>query len=490
MASVIAFFVIWYILIGLSSYKLFEKANEPGWKGAIPIYNLYTWLELSGRPKWWLFLLLVPILNVFIYAQMIMDMLKSFEKTEFHDYLLGLIATPIYFGYMSFNENVEWDAPAADLPKIEKSKIRDWTDSILFAVVAATLIRWFLIEAFTIPTPSMENSMLVGDFLFVSKVNYGPRVPETPLSFPFAHNTLPLTKGTKSYLEWVKLPYYRLPGFQDIERQDVVVFNYPADMGRPVDKKDNYIKRCIGIPGDNVQIKSDSVFVNNEFMEFPENVQFRYEVHVQQYPLRKEELNECGISLYDLNENVNPSTGYPLYANADGDYMYILNMTPASAEKLKQFNKVKVLKKVNSRDPNMFMNQDGFSLGYTIHNFGSVWVPKAGETIEMNETNYYLYKDCIAIYENAGSLRLKKDKTVEIKKEGEDWQPIAEYTFKMNYYFMMGDNRHNSLDSRFWGFVPEDHIVGKALFIWFSFDGNQESFGERIRWSRFFKGVE
>ena len=165
-------------------------------------------------------------------------------------------------------------------------------------------------------------------------------------------------------------------------------------------------------------------------------------------------------------------------------------MTPESAEKLKKFKKVKILKKVNSRDPNMFMNQDGFSLGYTIHNFGSVWVPKAGETIEMNETNYYLFKDCIAIYENEGSLRLQKDKTVEIKREGKDWEPISEYTFKMNYYFMMGDNRHNSLDSRFWGYVPEDHIVGKALFIWFSFDKNQESFGEKIRWSRFFKGVE
>lgn len=482
------FFFIWYLLIGLSSYKLFEKANEPGWKGAMPFYNLYTWIELSGRPKWWLILLLVPILNIFIYAQMIMDMLKSFEKTEFHDYLLGLIFTPIYFGYMSFSEKVEWDAPAVELPKIVKTTLRDWTDSILFAVVAATLIRWFLIEAFTIPTPSMENSLLVGDFLFVSKVNYGPRVPETPLSFPFAHNTLPGTAGTKSYLEWIKLPYYRIAGLEEIEREDVVVFNYPADLSRPVDKKDNYIKRCMGIPGDNLKIVDDQVFINDDQLELPEFAQFRYEVHVETYPLSKKDLNDCDISLIDFDANLNPN-GAPKYVNADGDMMYVMHMTPESAKTLKQLGKVKLVKMIESNDPNMYMNRNGFDMGWTIHDFGSIWIPEKGESIVMNDTNFYLYRDCIATYENAGDLRLTKDGTVELKPLGGDWENLSEYEFKMDYYWMMGDNRHNSLDSRFWGFVPEDHIVGKALFIWFSYDKNQDSFGDKIRWSRFFKGI-
>ncbi|MGB0431746.1 MAG: signal peptidase I [Bacteroidia bacterium] len=490
MIGVIIFFLVWYILIGVSAYKLFEKANEPGWKSAIPFYNLYTWLELQGRPWWWLLLLLVPILNVFIYGQMIMDLLKSFGKTEFHDYLLGLIVTPVYLGYLSFNQDVEWDAPAADLPKIEKSTIRDWTDSILFAVVAATLIRWFLIEAFTIPTPSMENSMLVGDFLFVSKANYGPRVPQTPLSFPFAHNTLPLTKNTKSYIEIGDgLPYYRIPGFEDVEREDVVVFNYPEEIHRPVDKRENYIKRCIGIAGDEVQIINDSVYVNGDFMEFPENTQFTYKVIVEQYPLMVDELNDCEISLYDLGQNLNPS-GRPRVENGDGDFIYALSMTPASAAMLEQLKKVKLVKKIQSRDPNMFMDDKGYSSGYTIHNFGPVWIPKKGTTIELNEKNYHLYNECISIYEDAGDLTLTKDGKVWIKGENGEQTQIDEYTFKMDYYFMMGDNRYNSLDSRFWGFVPEDHVVGKALFIWFSYDKFQESFLDRIRWSRFFKGVE
>jgi len=479
---VLIFFIIWYLLIGVSSYKLFEKAKEPGWKGVIPFYNLYTWIELSGRPKWWLLLLLVPILNVFIYAQMIMDMLKSFDKTEFHDYVIGLILTPVYFTYLSLDKKVEWNAPAAELPKITKSTIRDWSDSILFAVVAATLIRWFLIEAFTIPTPSMENSLLVGDFLFVSKVNYGPRIPETPLSFPFAHNTMPLSDGTKSYLEWIKLPYYRIPGFQDIKRNDVVVFNYPADLSRPVDKKDNYIKRCIAIAGDEIEIKGDVVYLNGEEQAFPEHVQFRYEIDVERYRLTKEELNRAGISLYDYDMN-------PIGQAPNGNLKYILHMTPESAKMLKEISKVKSVKMVESNDPNMFMNFGGFDMGYTIHDFGKLWIPKKGEKVAMNDTTFHLYKECISTYENAGDLRLKSDGTVELKKEGEEWKAIKEYEFTMNYYWMMGDNRHNSLDSRFWGFVPEDHIVGKALFIWFSFDKGQDKASESIRWNRFFKGI-
>lgn len=477
------FFFIWYLLIGLSAYKLFEKAKEPGWKGAVPFYNLYTWIELSGRPKWWLALLIVPILNVFVFAQMIMDMLKQFDRTAFHDYVLGLILTPLYFTYVAFDPKAEWNAPAAELPKIAKGKLRDWTDSILFAVVAATLIRWFLIEAFTIPTPSMENSLLVGDFLFVSKVNYGPRIPETPLSFPFAHNTMPMSNGSrKSYLEWIKLPYYRLPGFEDVERNDVVVFNFPADLSRPTDKKDNYIKRCVALPGDEVRIVKDELFVNGEEQAWPEHVEFRYEVDVERYMLSKEELTRCGISLYDFDMN-------PIGQGPNGDFKYILHMEPASVKKLKELSKVKQVKMVESNDPNMFMNFGGFDMGWNVHDFGPLWIPKKGEKVAMNDTTFHLYKECISTYEQAGDLRLRSDGSVEIRRPGANWETIESYEFTMDYYWMMGDNRHNSLDSRMWGFVPENHIVGKALFVWFSFDKFQESFGARLRLKRMLKGI-
>lgn len=428
-------------------------------------------------------MLLVPIVNVFIYGQMIMDMLKSFERTSFLDYFLGLLFTPIFFAWMSFDDKVEWDGPAADLAKIQKSVIRDWTDSILFAIVAATLIRWFLIEAFTIPTPSMESSLMVGDFLFVSKVNYGPRVPKTPIAFPLAHNTLPLTSGTKSYVEIGDgLPYYRFPGFQDIERFDVVVFNYPADVGRPIDKRDNYIKRCVGLPGDKLSIKNDVLSVNGEIAPTPEKIQFIYEIFVKNYVLSKKELHRAGIS---LETRIEPDD----ISNKDGDqiYRYHMHMTAESAAQLKELSKVVSIKPVNNMfDANLFMNFGGFQMkGWGISNFGPLWVPKKGATVQMNDTTYHLYRECIVRYEEAGELAIKKDGTVYLNGE-----PLKEYTFKMDYYFMMGDNRHNSADSRMWGFVPEDHIVGKALFIWFSWDKWQDSIGDKIRWDRFFKGID
>lgn len=482
MTSILIFFIVWYLLIGATSYQLFQKANEPGWKGAIPLYNLYSWNKLHERPIWWTFLLLVPIVNVFIYGQMIMDMLKSFERTSFLDYLLGVLFTPIYFAWMGNNKDVEWDGPAADLEKIQKSVIRDWTDSILFAIVAATLIRWFLIEAFTIPTPSMESSLMVGDFLFVSKVNYGPRVPKTPIAFPLAHNTLPLTSGTKSYIEIGDgLPYYRFPGLEDIDRFDVVVFNYPADVGRPIDKRDNYIKRCVGLPGDEISIRNDVLSVNGEVAPTPEKIQFVYEIYVKNYMFSEKELIRAGVS---LETNVNPDDVST--KGNDQIYRYHMHMTEESAEQLRQLSKVVSAKAIsNMYDANLFMNFGGFKMkGWGVSNFGPLWVPQKGATIKMNDTTYHLYKECIVRYEEAGELAIKKDGTVYLNGE-----PLEEYTFQMDYYFMMGDNRHNSADSRMWGFVPEDHIVGKALFIWFSWDKHQTSLGDKIRWDRFFKGI-
>lgn len=466
-----------YVAIGLSAYKLFEKAGVEGWKAAVPFLNLWFWLEITGRPKWWLIMLAVPLLNIFIFAQMIMDLLKSFDRTEFADFAFGLLATPFYFAWLSTNAKVEYNAPATQLPKIHKTPLRDWTDSIIFAVVAATLIRWFLIEAFTIPTPSMESSLMVGDFLFVSKVNYGPRVPVTPLSFPFAHNTMPFSTGAKSYLEWIELPYYRIPGFEEIERNDVVVFNYPAEDHRPIDKKDNYIKRCIAIPGDTITINNKAVSINGKLADFPENGQFMYRVITKDYPLKIEELDEAGVSLEEYGK-------YQQYGRIPLEAY--LNLSAQQAEALKKLGKVQSVELLSTDKEqfsnDLYMNEGSFEMPWNIDNFGPLYVPKKGVTIQMNEINYHLYKTAIVDYELAGKLEYKKAEN-KVYLNG---QVIDDYTFKMNYYWMMGDNRHNSSDSRMWGFVPENHIVGKGLFVWFSWDKYNKGLN-KIRWDRIFK---
>jgi signal peptidase I len=350
-------------------------------------------------------------------------------------------------------------------PGQRKSKTREWVDAIIFAVIAATLIRTFFIEAYTIPTPSMEKSLLVGDFLFVSKISYGARIPNTPLSFPFAHHTMPLIGG-KAYLEWIKLGYHRLPGFGKIKNNDVVVFNWPAEnVGRPVDKKENYIKRCIGIAGDTLQVIDAAVYVNSKAVDIPPKSQFTYKVKTD-----GSGFNPAALQKIDITE------GAP--TSPDGDFSFTL--TPAAAEKMKDMHNVKyVLPNPISKEisqPDIYPSDRLFH--WNVDNFGPIWIPKSGATIQLTPENVALYRKVITDYEHHtlrqnGSMILIDNK------------PATTYTFEMDYYFMMGDNRHNSSDSRYWGFVPEDHIVGKAIFIWMSWD-SEGSFLNKIRWSRLF----
>jgi signal peptidase I len=368
----------------------------------------------------------------------------------------------------------------AKTPKKKKTKTREWVDAILFAVIAATLIRTFFIEAYTIPTPSMERSLLVGDFLFVSKLNYGPRTPMTPIAFPFAHHTLPLF-NTKAYWDGIELPYYRLPGFSELKKGDVVVFNYPMEADspyfRPVDKQENYIKRCQGTAGDTLSVVNAQVYVNGKAMPNPPGEQIDYSYSTTGIDVNPAIFDELHISHYD------PSSSTP-------------TMTQDAANTLKGYSNVKGLKaNVQPRgiaDP----NNPVFPLKYPIHvllnpnlphynwnvdNFGPIIIPKKGWTVKLDSLTFPLYERCIEVYER---------NKVEVK--GNDiyinGQKTDKYTFKMNYYWMMGDNRHDSEDSRYWGFVPEDHIVGKALFIWMSWDDNGSFFG-KIRWSRLFRPI-
>ncbi len=350
----------------------------------------------------------------------------------------------------------------------KKTKGREWIDALVFAVVAATLIRTFAIEAYTIPTSSMEKTLLVGDFLFVSKMHYGARVPMTPIAFPFAHHTLPIFPA-KSYLEWIKIPYVRIPGFEDIERNDIVVFNYPMEDFRPTDKKENYIKRCIAIPGDVITIVDRQLNINGKPSENPQDMQFAYYIKTNGAGLNPQALRRLDVSIEEGGQ-----------AGATGVYRYFL--TDEAANKIKNFKTVEQIEVSNIKktpSPSIYSERlfpQGLKEGWSLDNYGPVMVPKKGTTVQLTADNLPMYERVIGLYEG-NDFQIRGNQIIINGKS------TNEYTFKMNYYFMMGDNRHNSLDSRYWGFVPEDHIVGKAWMIWMSWDKHAK-FLNKIRWDR------
>jgi len=373
-------------------------------------------------------------------------------------------------------------------PVKPKSKVREWWDAILFAVVAATLIRWLIMEAYTIPTPSMENSLLVGDFLFVSKFHYGTRTTSTPLQIPLTHQKIWFT-NIPSYLEWIKLPQYRLPGISHVKREDVVVFNVPPvglneGIDYPVDLKTNYIKRCVAIAGDTLMVKDRQVYVNSQALANPPEMQYSYLV------TSNDQINERNLEKLELGEE-----DYNLYGRqADGKVIYLMWLTEEKAKALKEMPFIKSVELQKNDETSGTLPYSSYYnwspaknekkyYNFSGDNFGPIWIPKEGATIAINDSTLALYGATIKLYDHNDDVKIEGGKLIIDGKE------VTEYTFKQNYYFMMGDNRHNSLDSRYWGFVPEDHIVGKAFFIWLSIDKNA-SFVNKIRWSRFFKLIK
>lgn len=385
-----------------------------------------------------------------------------------------------------------------DTKKRRKSSLREWGEAAIFAIIAATLIRTFIFEAYTIPTPSMEKSLLVHDFLFVNKVSYGARVPMTPLAVPFTLNTLPLI-NLRSYSTWPHFGYHRIKGFHPIRRDDVVVFNFPEgdtvvvqtegtytyyqlcrQMGRdavlnnpeytvltrPVDREENYIKRCIAIPGDTLEIKGSRVYVNGILNPLPIHSEMFYDVVTNGTPFDQDRLDEL---------NIDPPMGDPVQSGNKLDYVF--DLTAGGLASLKQFsNVVSITPQINTGpDPDAFPH-DPAHYKWDADYFGPIWIPKKGVTIPIDSSNIALYKRIIDTYE--GNTLDIRGGVIYI-----NGKPADHYTFKMDYYWMMGDNRHNSLDSRFWGYVPEDHIVGKAWFIWMSYGSHG------IRWNRLFRGI-
>ncbi|MCE7066035.1 signal peptidase I [Dyadobacter sp. CY326] len=361
----------------------------------------------------------------------------------------------------------------------KKSPVREWFDSILFAVVAATLIRWLFFEAFTIPTPSMENSLLVGDFLFVSKLHYGTRTPKTPLQVPLTHQTIWGT-SIPSYSDAIQLPQYRLPGFSEVKRGDVVVFNYPPELQHPVDLKTNYIKRCMGLPGDKLEVRDLQVYANGVAVENPIRMENEYFVATTTAVNEEKVFKENGISEYNAyTESFNDTIP------ANDQMGYLVFTTVEIAAKLKGYDFVKNITLVKSpkdiSEPMLYPNSPLFK--WNRDNYGPILVPKEGATVQLTPENIATYGPVIKNYEGLEDVVLEEK---GIKVAG---KAITSYTFKQDYYFMMGDNRHNSADSRYWGFVPMDHIVGKAVFVWMSIDPNPSGFLNKIRWNRLFRVI-
>lgn len=377
--------------------------------------------------------------------------------------------------------------------KAKKSPLREWFDSVLFAVVAATLIRWLFMEAFTIPTPSMENSLMVGDFLFVSKLHYGTRTPRTPLQVPLTHQKIWGT-DIPSYSTAIQLPSYRLPGFTHVKNGDVVVFNVPPkylndNIDYPVDLKTNYIKRCIGIPGDVLEVRMRQVYINGKSFPTPPRAEQKYFIKTT------EVLDANFFRKYDIvndyrdpnqpTENWKPLEQYNDSTKTSAMVGYMINTTEATVAKFKEFDWVKGIEPMTEKPGEMSPMIYGTpTFKWNHDNFGPITVPKEGATIPINPQTIALYGPVIQLYEGNDNVVLD---SASVKIGG---QPIRSYTFKQDYYFMMGDNRDNSLDSRFWGFVPEDHIVGKAVFVWMSLDPNPANIWNKIRWNRLFRTVD
>jgi signal peptidase I len=497
--------LILFILPAFGLFFMFKKAGIPGWLGLVPVYNSYEMVRLSKRPIYWFFLQFIPIVGWFITLAICVEFVKTFGKFRFYQHALTVFTLGLYFLYVGLNKKDKYiGADAAK--KYKKSAAREWIDAGIFAVIAATLIRTFVFEAYVIPTPSMEKTLLVNDFLFVSKFSYGPRIPNTPIAMPFVHHTMPIF-DMKSYVEWIHIPYTRwFPS--PIKRNDVVVFNFPdgdtvinkegyqseqpyyqvarmlgngdINVGRPlilndpddypliirpVDKQENYIKRCIGIAGDTLQIINQIVYINGKATPLPEYSETNYIVTTGGQQLDETVMKDE----YDVDINNGEEfqqTGVP--------NRYAMLLTSVARDKMLKSGLAKNI--APYLDSSRMVYPYDAQYNWTMDNYGPIWVPKKGAKLTLNAFNYPFYERVIRDYEK-NKFEKKNGKFFVDDKE------VTSYTFKMDYYWMMGDNRHSSQDSRFWGFVPEDHIVGEASIIWLSWN-------KGIRWSRLFKKIK
>ena len=531
--SILLFLIVSYILLSISLYLLFPKAGVDAVKGLIPGVNFVEWCKLIGRKPIHALWLLFPIVNIFTFCAMAVDLVRSFGKLRFRDTAAAVLYAPAAIASTAMSADAKYQGPILIAEKEYQEKIaaaiqakdkyqlqklttanpykkpawREWTESIFFAVFAASFIRMFLIEAYVIPTPSMEGSLNVGDFLFVSKAHYGIRTPMTIAMVPLVHNRTPLL-NTESYLENPSFDYHRLPALQNIKRNRPFVFNWPVgdsiyltpsrsytvnqvkrnpgwlkydrqlkekvDKGqvitRPLDKKDHYIKRCVAIAGDSLEVRDGSVYINGEKVVEPTHRQFSYEVLLPEGAgVNRKKLDKLGI---DYGDKIG-SRGQ-LFANGRYDKLCLDSDQVAALESI--YPNVQIKRVPQEKSGNRLFPHDAANYGdWTVDDYGPIYIPRKGETVTLTPQNIALYKRIISNYE---------DNTLE-QKGGAFYingEVATTYTFQMDYYWAMGDNRHNSEDSRMWGYVPEDHIVGKPLFVFFS--TKEGSLGNGVNWDR------
>lgn len=481
----------WLILIfaiqiihGLATWKLYIKAGRQVWEAFVPIYNAVILMKIINRPWWWTILLFLPIVNLIMLPAVWVETARSFGKNSLTDTILAIVTLGFYNFYLNY---------VADVTYLENRDLKptsaagDWISSILFAIVAATIVHTYFIQPFVIPTSSLEKTLLVGDFLLVSKMHYGARVPMTTIAAPMVHDTLPVVK-IKSYVPKFELPYLRFPAFQKIKNNDIVVFNWPTDTMldmrhtdkyyyKPIDKKTNYVKRCVAIPGDTLEIKNGFVWINGKQNDLPDRarIQFSYNIEF------KRQL--AGADLYRILQKYDITDGLGFDSQ---NQVYII--PAATAENVANLKNHPDVASVTVRKDTEGNRSSGIfpeDASYNWNNdfFGPLYMPKAGETIQLTVENIPLYKHVITHYEDH-----------KISVNGNqiliDGQVTSNYTFKKDYFWMMGDNRHNSQDSRVWGMVPHDHIIGKPVFKWMSIKGINDGIKNwSIRWDRVFTTV-
>ena len=475
-----------FLLLTLPGYwKLFKKAGWRGWEALIPFYATYVMLKISGRPAWWLIWMFVPTINLIVALGIYIDFIKSYGKFTIRQQVAASLLPFIYLPKWGFDDTEYLGQSASDAFKQQfgmaarRPTVIAWGIPFISAVCLTMFIRTFLVESYLIPTPSMEGSLFVGDYIFVSKINYGARMPMRPVSFPFTNGTIPGT-NVKTYWDGFKLPYLRLPGFSDVKRGDILVFNYPMEADspyyRPVDKREPFIKRCIAVPGDIFNLIDADVYINGKKTTPPAESQLDYKVETTGSDINPEVFKKLHISNYDGAEFFTMTAAS---AKALREYSNIKSVTPNIAIRGLQETLSPVFPAFNS--PSMVLATGPHRYEWNVDNYGPITIPKKGWTVKLDSLTFPLYERAIEIYENNKVAVRGDDIMINGKK-------TDTYTFKMNYYWVMGDNRHNSLDSIFWGFVPEDHIIGKAVLIWMSEDTEESIFG-KIRWDRLFKGI-
>ncbi|MGW9686821.1 signal peptidase I [Flagellimonas sp. 2504JD1-5] len=526
----IIFILIIQVIHFLGTWKLYVKAGRKAWEAAIPVYNGIVLMKIINRPWWWVLLLFIPIINLLMFPVVWVETIRSFGKNKLIDTWAAILTFGFYIYYINYAEDVTYIENRDLKPK---TGLGEWVSSIVFAIVAATFVHTYFIQPYVIPTPSLERTLRIGDFLFVSKFHYGARVPMTAVAAPMVHDTLPLVK-TKSYLNKPQIPFFRLPGFNEVKKNDIVVFSWPADTVRqffvaerkvekPIDKKSNYVKRCVGTPGDSLAVIDGFVYINGEKLQLSDRAKPMYDYtvyskkgvsskflsdveatdYVRKYianSMSQNQVDALSSLIIGVRQGANgkieiitDEKGLPTKAirqlrlslteekplsrnaNLTDEMVTTLRNNPAIDSVVKTMEPKGAYGGSFPQKPNLYpWNND---------NFGPIYLPKAGATVEINSRTIPLYKKIIRDYEH-------NDVKVSGQKVYINDQEATSYTFKQDYYWMMGDNRDHSEDSRVWGYVPANHIVGKPVFLWMSFDNfNDGLLSWRPRWNRIFTTV-